>query len=224
MTFPAVKYNTGPARVAMPPIRGIRAASIPVAAGVSGTHLIRWVGAYQFGLFNTLTNSAGTQVQLGSLIHNNVGSRGINQAKITGGRAAYFNSDAALDTSLSDETLQEVNSSLADPIQVGLFGANKLACSLYVTEETSTNGATFTLALYRMINTVDNTAFMANNADSSMLVNQWAFNGQAHGTNSPQLNFAGVTLTSGCSFYLELANITNPQNVNMMAGDVFLHS
>jgi hypothetical protein len=223
----SVKYSAAPLRQAQKTIRGIRAASIPVATpdAVIGVHLIQWVGAYQFGTF--VTPSLGSPTQLGSLFHAGMGSRGISQDQATGGRAAYFNSSAKDDKSLDDETFQGVMSppdTAGQPIQVPLFGANKLAASLFVQDTLWGGSSSFKLTLYRVVQASDNVNFMANNADSNFPVAQWMFQGAARATNTPQLNFSGFELSVGTSFYLELVNLTNNANTNMMAGDIFFHS
>jgi len=225
-----IKYNAAPLRQTQKTIRGIRSASIPVAVvnTVPGVHTITFINTYNFGTF--VKNSVGSPMELGSIIHAGIGSRGPDQSQATGGRAAYFNADAGTDTSESDETWQTVFSPpgiAGQPIAIPLFGCNKMSASLYVFDTVYNASADFSLTLYRVVNQNDN-AVMANNADSNMAVAAWYFSSRPNHSSKPQLNFTDFMLPTGACFYLELANLTSihnmANNVNLLAGDIFFHA
>lgn len=221
-----LKFNSAPLGQSQKVIRGLREASIPVADAnaVIGVQRIQFTDKYQFGLF--ASPEVDSPAQLGSLIHAGISSRGIMQAGHASGRAAYFGASATDSTSEDDETVVSLDSPpdvAGQPVQVPLFGANKLACSLWV-QSSSPNFDTFTLSLYRCVTPIDATTYMGSPANFSMLVAQWGpVFGALADDNHPVFSFTGFELPVGTSFYLELKNNNNAGNLNILAGSIFFH-
>jgi hypothetical protein len=218
------RYSNPHAGLSVKPNRGLRSASIPVAAGntVFGVHTITFTGTYRFDFF--VPPALGSPPVLGSLIHGRQGSRGVSQEQTASGRAAYFNAGATDTKSTDDETVQGVYSppdTAGQPVQVPIW-ANRLAASLFVMDADNNSNA-FKLTLYRAANTLDQ-AYIGNPANQSIPIMQWGpVYGANTGKNAPIFNFDSVMIPSATSWWLELENITAPADQNVLMGDIFFH-
>lgn len=228
MTTPQ-RFQSAPIAQGQKTIRGLREASIPVAAAntVLGLHRIQFVNRYQFGFFASPdVNSPG---QFGSLIHNGISSRGIFQRDTAAGGtgyAAYFGAYATEPTSLDDEGAIAVNSPpdiAGQPVQNPLLGANKVSCSLWV-QSPSMNVDNYTLSLYQAINPLDSADFMGAPANQSLLIAQWGPVFSApDADNHPIFNFSEFVMPVATSWWFEIKNNVSDSRVNKLAGSIFFH-
>jgi hypothetical protein len=208
--------------LAVPPIRGVREASIDVAPGdtVLSVHITRFFNLYDFQFWGPRDRTSPPQYS--SLIHGNVATRGVSNVDECG-KAAYFNANAPTTDSPNDETMQTVFSPpdiAGQAIQNPSYGCRKMSCALSI-QPVIPAATDYTLRLFRACNQIDAAAFMGG---LDMLINEWSFPGSVAPSNLPSIIVNSFEIPVATSFYFRLQNMTNPAAENALMGSLFLHT